>query len=132
MMQKFAATLEKEHLSGLVLPLFRSLTTDDQDSVRLLAIENCAAIAQLLSPEENAQHVLPIVRSSVEDRSWRVRFSVAKDFFPVREFFVTSARITMSVGLTDVWLLDMHSSRAPWDPKSQNRNSSLASPTCCR
>lgn len=84
-LQKFAPTLEKEHLNGLVLPLFRALTTDDQDSVRLLAIENCSAIAQLLSPEENAQHVLPIVRSSVEDRSWRVRFSVAKDFFPVRE-----------------------------------------------
>lgn len=82
--QKFAATLEKEHLSAMVLPLFRALTTDDQDSVRLLAIESSSAIAQLLTPDENAQHVLPIVRASVEDRSWRVRFSVAKDFFPVR------------------------------------------------
>lgn len=82
--QKFAATLEKEHLNTIVLPLFRALTTDDQDSVRLLAIESCAAIAQLLTPDENAQHILPIVRASVEDRSWRVRFSVAKDFFPVR------------------------------------------------
>lgn len=81
--------MEKEHLNGLVLPLFRSLTTDDQDSVRLLAIENCAAIAQLLTPEENAQHILPIVRSSVEDRSWRVRFSVAKDFFPVSDRIIS-------------------------------------------
>ncbi|KAF1332530.1 Serine/threonine-protein phosphatase, partial [Globisporangium splendens] len=88
---KFASTLEKEHLNGLILPLFRALTTDDQDSVRLLAIESCSAIAQLLSPEENAQHVLPIVRSSVEDRSWRVRFSIAKDFFPDAEAEVRAA-----------------------------------------
>ncbi|GLE08496.1 hypothetical protein PINS_up019704, partial [Pythium insidiosum] len=74
---KFAATLEKEHITTLVIPLFKALTADDQDSVRLLAIENSAMIAKLLTPEENTQHVLPIVRSSVEDRSWRVRFSIA-------------------------------------------------------
>ncbi|KAJ0401076.1 hypothetical protein ATCC90586_000760 [Pythium insidiosum] len=82
---KFAATLEKEHITTLVIPLFKALTADDQDSVRLLAIENSAMIAKLLTPEENTQHVLPIVRSSVEDRSWRVRFSIAKDFFPLSE-----------------------------------------------
>ncbi|KAL4137832.1 hypothetical protein PRIC2_001342 [Phytophthora ramorum] len=80
---KFAAAMEKEHISSLILPLFRSLTADDQDSVRLLAIENSAAIAELLSQDENSMHVLPVVRSSVEDRSWRVRFSIAKDFFPL-------------------------------------------------
>ncbi|GMF11870.1 unnamed protein product [Phytophthora lilii] len=80
---KFAAAMEKEHIAGMILPLFRALTADDQDSVRLLAIENSAAIAELLSQEENSLHVLPIVRSSVEDRSWRVRFSIAKDFFPL-------------------------------------------------
>lgn len=81
--KKFAPTLEKEHISALVIPLFRALTSDDQDSVRLLAIESSSAIADLLSPEENSQFVLPIVRASVEDRSWRVRFSIAKDFFPL-------------------------------------------------
>lgn len=70
-------------MTSLVIPLFRALTSDDQDSVRLLAIENSAAIGELLSPDENTQSVLPIVRASVEDRSWRVRFSIAKDFFPL-------------------------------------------------
>ncbi|KAI9915349.1 hypothetical protein PsorP6_008101 [Peronosclerospora sorghi] len=63
--------MEKDQIAGMILPLCRSLTADDQDSVRLLAIENSAAIAELLSPEDNALHVLPIVLSSVEDRSWR-------------------------------------------------------------
>jgi serine/threonine-protein phosphatase 2A regulatory subunit A len=59
------------------------LTVDDQDSVRLLAIENCASISELLNAEDNLQTILPIVKASVEDRSWRVRFSIAKEFFPV-------------------------------------------------
>lgn len=80
---KFAAAMEKEHIAGIILPPFRALTADDQDSVRLLAIENSTAIAELLSENDNLMHVLPIVRSSVEDRSWRVRFSIAKDFFPL-------------------------------------------------
>ena len=69
-----------------ILPLFKALTADDQDSVRLLAIENCASIAKLLDEDDNSLHVLPVVRSSCEDRSWRVRFSIAKDFFPVCTF----------------------------------------------
>jgi serine/threonine-protein phosphatase 2A regulatory subunit A len=83
-------------LSTLILPLFKALTADDQDSVRLLAIESSAAIAKLLSHDENTQHVLPIVRASVEDRSWRVRFSIAKDFYPVRGFFVISLPLSRS------------------------------------
>ena len=75
--------MEKEHITGLILPLFKALTTDDQDSVRLLAIESSAEIAELLSAEENTQNILPVVRASVDDRSWRVRFSIAKEFFPV-------------------------------------------------
>lgn len=91
---KIAAAMEKEHIAGMILPLFRALTADDQDSVRLLAIENSAAIAELLSQDENSLHVLPIVRSSVEDRSWRVRFSIAKDFFPLSR--AMGAQITES------------------------------------
>ncbi|KAI9909649.1 hypothetical protein PsorP6_015123 [Peronosclerospora sorghi] len=91
---KFAGTMEKDQIAGMILPLFLSLTADDQDSVRLLAIENSAAIAELLSPEDNELHVLPIVRSSVEDRSWRVRFSITKDFYPLSR--ATGQQITES------------------------------------
>lgn len=91
---KFAGAMEKEHIASMILPLFRALTADDQDSVRLLAIENSADIAELLSQDDNSMHVLPIVRSSVEDRSWRVRFSIAKDFFPLSR--AMGAQITES------------------------------------
>lgn len=75
--------MEKEHVVGLVLPLFKALTADDQDSVRLLAIENCAAMSALLNEDENRQYLLSLIKSSCEDRSWRVRFSIAKKYHAV-------------------------------------------------
>lgn len=74
------ANSDKKLLVDDIMPLLNKLALDDQDSVRLLAIENCAAMCGLLTEEENAEFVLPIVRASVEDRSWRVRFNVAKEF----------------------------------------------------
>jgi hypothetical protein len=51
--------------------------------VRLLAIENCTAIAKILSLPDNHVHILPLVKSCADDKSWRVRSNVAKEFFPV-------------------------------------------------
>lgn len=77
---KFAASVEKEHLVSNLVTHFKTLSADDQDSVRLLAIENCATMSQLLSEDENKLYVLPMVRESVDDRSWRVRNAIAREF----------------------------------------------------
>lgn len=77
--------MEKEYVTSEILPLFMKLSNDDQDSVRLLAIENCSKLGALLEETENKTHILPIVRSSIDDRSWRVRFSIAKFYAPVRK-----------------------------------------------
>jgi hypothetical protein len=33
----------------------------DQDSVRLLAVEGCAALGKLLEPQDCAAHILPVI-----------------------------------------------------------------------
>lgn len=33
----------------------------DQDSVRLLAVESCAALGKLLEPEDCIAHILPVI-----------------------------------------------------------------------
>ncbi|NXA16604.1 2AAA phosphatase, partial [Sapayoa aenigma] len=48
-----------------------------QDSVRLLAVEACVSIAQLLPQEELEGLVMPTLRQAAEDKSWRVRYMVA-------------------------------------------------------
>lgn len=65
---------------GELLPLFTQLAGDDQDSVRLLAIENCTAFARNLAAGDAQSTVLPLAKACAEDKSWRVRNNIAKDF----------------------------------------------------
>lgn len=57
-----------------------------QDSVRLLAVEACVSIAQLLSQEDLETLVMPTLRQAAEDKSWRVRYMVADKFSEVKRF----------------------------------------------
>ncbi|OBS58276.1 hypothetical protein A6R68_10599, partial [Neotoma lepida] len=50
------------------------------DSVRLLAVEACVSIAQLLSQDDLEALVMPTLRQASEDKSWRVRYMVADKF----------------------------------------------------
>ena len=53
---------------------------DEQDSVRLLAVEACVSISGLLQTEDVEQLVMPTLRQCAEDKSWRVRYMVADKF----------------------------------------------------
>ncbi|XP_072125789.1 serine/threonine-protein phosphatase 2A 65 kDa regulatory subunit A beta isoform-like [Mobula birostris] len=55
------------------------------DSVRLLAVEACVSIAQLLPQEDLEALVMPTLRQAVDDESWRVRYVVADKFSEVRK-----------------------------------------------
>lgn len=51
--------------------------------MRLLAVEACVNIAQLLPQEDLESLVLPTLRQATEDKSWRVRYMVADKFTEV-------------------------------------------------
>jgi len=76
----FALEIEKDHLKNELLPLFTKLSQDDQDSVRLLAVDNCVKLAGILGDEESNTFVVPTVRASAQDKSWRVRYCAAEKF----------------------------------------------------
>ena len=79
----FAGVVEPDAMRTDVLPLFNELAKDDQDSVRLLAVENAMAISTAIGIDEAQIHVLPLVKACAIDKSWRVRHTVAKDFAPL-------------------------------------------------
>lgn len=74
------AVVDKESLKTKMVPMFQALKDDDQDSVRLITIENCVAFAKALPPKEAVQHVLPTIKVCAKDESWRVRYMVADHF----------------------------------------------------
>ena len=72
----FAIVQSKSHSKNEMLPLFEKLAADDQDSVRVLAVDNCIALA----PQLGASTVLPVIKACLEDKSWRVRYAAADRF----------------------------------------------------
>ncbi|CAN7127496.1 unnamed protein product [Brassica rapa subsp. narinosa] len=83
---KFATTLESSYLNAEIMTMFDDLTKDEQDSVRLLAVEGCAALGKLLEPQDCVARVLPvIVNFSQQDKSWRVRYMVANQLYELCE-----------------------------------------------
>ena len=64
--------------------MYRKLASDDQDSVRLLTIQDLIAIAQQLTPAEVKEHLIVQIRNAVGDKSWRVRYMVSNHFTEVR------------------------------------------------
>ncbi|KAH8246983.1 hypothetical protein KR032_006112, partial [Drosophila birchii] len=96
---EFSKVVEIEYLKSDMVPSFVKLATDEQvslhlllcghtylipfsiqDSVRLLAVEPCASIAQLLPRIEVEHLILPILHQFARDSSWRVRCMVAEKF----------------------------------------------------
>ena len=66
------------------LPIYRRLEADDQDSVRLLTVEDLIVIAQQLTPAEVKEQLLKQIRHSISDKSWRVRYMATSHFNEVR------------------------------------------------
>jgi serine/threonine-protein phosphatase 2A regulatory subunit A len=78
--QPLVKNLSKQHVLSDGLPIYRRLQSDDQDSVRLLTVEDLITIAQQMSPAEVKEQLLKQIRHSIADKSWRVRYMAAQHF----------------------------------------------------
>ena len=83
---KFAQEMPASIVISEMIPLFKHLASDDQDSVRLLTVEVLIAIAEVIPKEQQPSHgvLLGALRNLFEDKSWRVRYMVADRFEKVR------------------------------------------------
>ncbi|XP_052519490.1 serine/threonine-protein phosphatase 2A 65 kDa regulatory subunit A alpha isoform-like [Budorcas taxicolor] len=76
----FTKVLEIDDIKSEIIPIFSNLASDEQDSVRLLMVEVCVNIAQLLPQEALEALVMITLCQAAEDTSWRVRYMVASKF----------------------------------------------------
>lgn len=74
---ELAKVIEPEYLRQELVTLFTNLANDEQDSVRLLAVEAGVIMAGLFRHEDLEQQMMPTLRAATEDKSWRVRYVVA-------------------------------------------------------
>ena len=83
----FTRQLPKDTLIRDLVPVFRKLSSDDQDSVRLLTVDSLIAIANAMDTSECKTYLGPTMKSMVQDKSWRVRYMVADNFVKVSGLF---------------------------------------------
>lgn len=51
--------------------------------MKVLCLDSLKQIAKLLNKEENKTHTLPIIIAATEDKSWKIRLALAKNFAQV-------------------------------------------------
>jgi serine/threonine-protein phosphatase 2A regulatory subunit A len=83
----FATQLEKQHVLQEILPIFRQLSQDEQDTIRVMCLESLIPMAKYLSKEENQIHTLGTLLAAGEDKSWKVRLAFAKNFAQFADSF---------------------------------------------
>lgn len=85
--------MSNEDVFTTVLPLFQTLSEDDQDSVRLLAVENFTPFAGFFTKEQKTGHLLPMFKRLAEDKAWRVRYMIASNYVEVSKRKKTTSDI---------------------------------------
>jgi serine/threonine-protein phosphatase 2A regulatory subunit A len=110
-----AVVTDRSIIIGLFVPLFIEQSKDEQDSVRLLSVENCIALAKALGSKDLVlQYILPGVRNYCIDKSWRVRYMLADHFTGICE--------SMSEEVTQTEMVQSFI-RLATDPESEVRTS---------
>jgi serine/threonine-protein phosphatase 2A regulatory subunit A len=80
-LKDFVAVCKKEHILADVIPIYKALSQEDtQDTIRVACVQTTLVVAELLSEEENRTITMQVIRDAYNDRSWRVRLALAKNF----------------------------------------------------
>ncbi|CAH8532610.1 unnamed protein product [Schistosoma turkestanicum] len=75
---------ERNNILTIIVPIFIRLVEDDQESVRLMAVESIVQLAQALGPEESEEYLIDLIQQATADKSWRVRCVVADKFTEIQ------------------------------------------------
>jgi len=80
-MRDFISACDKTDLLTDTITVYKQLSQEDtQDTVRVACVHSTLVLAQTFNVEENKMHTVSVIKEAAEDRSWRVRLTVAKLF----------------------------------------------------
>eukprot|EP01069_Polyplicarium_translucidae_P005741 Polyplicarium_translucidae@DN2844_c0_g1_i1.p1 len=79
-MKDMCQLADPEAVVSDMFPVINSAWVDDMEALRISALEAIGAACGRLTADQLRTLVIPIARSAVEDRSWRIRLTLAKQF----------------------------------------------------
>lgn len=98
-LKDFVAVIEKQNLAEIT-PTFHLLAGEQtQDCIRIACIHSALAMSKILDSEELKQSVVNDVAKTIDDRSWRVRLTLAKLFDQVSGAFGADTTLPWLVSL---------------------------------
>jgi len=87
-LRDFVSVCDKQDLLTDMISVYKQLSQEDtQDTIRVACVQTSLVLANMFSVEENRQHTVSVIKEAAEDRSWRVRLTVAKQFDQLCENF---------------------------------------------
>ena len=78
---------EKQYLIQDLITMLKNRSSDEQDQIRVLATESFKEVANFLTRDENKTYIMPLIIQAAEDKSWRVRLSLSKNFTEIARSF---------------------------------------------
>jgi serine/threonine-protein phosphatase 2A regulatory subunit A len=94
-LKDFVAVIEKQGLLQDMIPIYKALSQEEtQDTIRISCLQTALVIAKAppdvgLGPDDLKTHIVGVVVHAVDDRSWRVRLTLAKNFDALCKAFGT-------------------------------------------
>ena len=71
--------------------------------MRLLGIGACVSFCKILLKDDIKTSIIPLIRGGAEDKSWRVRHSVAENILEIEKLSI--GEVTQS-GLVDIYTVN--------------------------
>jgi len=71
---------DKQEVLDHYLPLFKKLASDDQDNVRVFAVDTLIQFSHIFNSKEVREYLLYYIRLLALDQAWRVRYIAADNF----------------------------------------------------
>jgi len=89
-LKDFCSVIDKANIIPEIIPVYKQLAQDDtQDVIRVACVHTSLVLIEHHfrdSPEDNKTHTLLVITNSSEDRSWRVRLTIAQNFDKISTF----------------------------------------------
>merc|ERR1719181_2660953 len=80
-MYDLLAECDKQDILSDMIVIYKQMSQEDsQDTIRIACVQSTLVVAAALDAEENKMHTLSVIQDALQDRSWRVRLTVAKKF----------------------------------------------------
>lgn len=89
-----------------MMPIFKKLSTDDLDSVRILCIEALVKISMTMTKDLNKKQMLPILIQMTRDKAWKVRCSMAQSFVKIAKALGSETTDTSLINIFSTLIQD--------------------------